>query len=486
MPAKILFLGFDGADPAVIDEMIADGDLPTLKHIRDASKVHAITNDPAMGAAQFWSSASIGAGPGHHGHYFYMQFKPDTYDIIPNHDSALPDITPFWNVLDRDGYRVGVVDWHRMMPKPMKNGFLIDNWLGHDPLSGPVFSPPSLKDECAKYFSGDPIAGGFACKPRETAEALNDYLFHLFNRIDVKASFCADQLRNSEWDLFIACFSDVHDVGHYFYNLYDPVHELYDHDLAAQVREPLRASYRRVDEQIAKIIDAAGSNAKLFAYGGPGMETFVSANGAMDEMIRRIDLGAGAPPTGAETAKNTYHSLVPKQLRWTLAPLARAVRRKVVVNDYAKRRFFAIPHNDNSGAVRINVKGREKHGIIERGAEFDAMVEEITEGLRTFKNAETGRPLVKRVICMSKLYDGPYIDHLPDLYVEWDRTDTPNDIRKVASEKYGEIEIALEGRCGDHNDTGFFWAPESAAAGPIARPEDVTAPIVEFVTGRAR
>ncbi|WP_395073926.1 hypothetical protein [Hyphococcus sp.] len=486
MPAKILFLGFDGADPALIDEMIAEGELPAFKHVRDSSCVHPITNDPAMGAAQFWTSASIGAGPGHHGHYFYMQFKPDTYDIITNHESSLPDITPFWNLLDRDGYRVGVVDWHRMMPKPMKNGLLIDNWLGHDPLTGAVFSPLSLRSECEKYFTGDPIAGGFACKPRETAEALNDYLFHLFNRIDVKASFCTDQMRNSDWDLFITCFSDVHDVGHYFYNLCDPVHELYDHDLAAQVREPLRTCYRRLDAQIAKLIDAAGPDAKLFAYGGPGMETFVSANGAMDEMTRRIDLGVGAPLTAAETAKQKYHSLIPKELRWTLTPLARAVRRKVIVNDYAKRRFFAVPHNDNSGAVRINVKGREKHGIVARGAEFDLVVEEITEGVLTFKNADTGKPLVKRVVCVPHLYDGPYIDHLPDLYIEWNRADTPNDMRKITSEKFGDIEFSHTGRTGDHNDTGFFWSPEDAPPQSISRPEEITAPVVASVTGAAK
>lgn len=485
MPAKVLFLGLDGADPGLMDEMMNAGELPTFKAVRDASRAHSVINDPAMGAAQFWTSASIGAGPGHHGHYFYMQFKPDTYDIIPNHDSTLPEITPFWNVLDRQGYKVGVIDWHRMMPKPMTNGFIIDNWLGHDPLSGPVFSPSTMEEVCANYFKGDPIAGGFACKPRESAAALNDYLHHLFNRVEIKANFCADQLRSANWDLFIACFSDAHDVGHYFYNLCDPVHELYDHDLASQVKEPLRACYRRIDEQVARLIEEAGPEARVFAYGGPGMEAFVSANGAMDEMIRRIDLGVGAPLSAAENAKKSYHSLIPKELRWTLAPLARAVRRTVAASDFSRRRFFAIPHNDNSGAVRVNVKGREKFGIVERGAEFDAVINEIAEGVKSFRNAETGRPLVKRVVCVPQLYDGPYIDHLPDLYVEWDRTDTPNDIRKIISDRFGEIEIAHSGRSGDHNDTGFFWEPQGSASREIRRPEDVTAPVVDYVTASA-
>ncbi len=481
MSAKTLFLGFDGADPAYMDAMIAEGELPAFKQIRDNSAVHNITNDPAMGAAQFWSSASIGAGPAHHGHYFYMQFKPDTYDVVPNHDSSLPEITPFWNVLDAEGYRVAVIDWHRMLPAPMSHGILTDNWLGHDPLTAPVWSPKSIEAECAKYFSGDPIAGGFACRPRETAEALNHYLFHLFNRIDAKAAFCADQLKSSNWDLFIGCFSEAHDVGHYFYHLCDPAHEYYDAEIAALVKDPLRECYRRLDVNIAKMIDAAGTNANVFAYGGPGMETFISANGAMDEMIRRIDLGVGAPLSTAETAKKTYHSLIPKRLRWALAPLARAVRRKVAVSDFVKRRFFSIPYNDNAGAVRINVKGREKHGVIERGAEYDAAVAHIISAAKTFRNADTGRPLIKRAYCVPHVYDGPYIDHLPDIYLEWDRTDTPHDIRKIVSDQYGEIDINEDHRSGDHNDTGFFWAPPAMTNRPLERPEEITAPVVAAV-----
>ncbi len=481
MPAKTLFLGFDGADPAFIDAMIAEGDLPAFKQIRDQSGIHNIVNDPGMGAAQFWNSASIGAGPAHHGHYFYMQFKPDTYDIIPNHNSSLPDITPFWNVLDAEGFRVAVIDWHRVSPKPMNNGLLIDNWLGHDPLTPTVWFPQSYQAECAKYFTGDPIAGGFASRPRETPEELNDYLFHLLKRIDAKASFCVDQMHSRDWDLFIGCFSEVHDVGHYFFHLCDPSHEHYDASLAVAVKNPLRNCYRRLDANIAKLIDAAGSDATLFAYGGPGMEKFISANGAMDEMIRRIDLGVGAPLSTAEAAKKTYHSLMPKRLRWALAPLARAVRRKVSVSDFAKRRFFAIPYNDNAGAVRINVKGREKFGVIEPGAEYDAVVQEIIDAAMTFKNADTGRRLVKQAICVPHLYDGPYIDHLPDIYLEWDRTGAPRDIRRVASEKYGEIEITSIHRTGDHNDTGFFWAPAGMTDQPLRRPDEVTAPVIAAV-----
>lgn len=487
MSAKILYFGFDGADPAFVDAMIADGELPTFKRLRDAAAVHPIRNDDAMGAAHFWASASIGAGAGYHAHYFYMQFKSDTYDILPNHESSLPDITPFWNTLDEEGHRIAVIDWHRMQPKPLKNGILIDNWLGHDPLTDTLYFPPSLKEETAKYFKGDPLAGGFACRPRETPDAMADYLFHQLNRIDAKTNLCTDQLKDKDWDLFFVCFSDIHDVGHHYYHIEDETNALFDPVIAEKVKNPMKQCYRKIDAAMAKIIDAAGPETHVFVLGGPGMEALVSANNAMEEMMRRIDLGVGAPLSAVETAQKGYRALIPKKLRWALAPLARAVRRNVSKHDYATRRFFAVPHNDNAGAVRINLKGREKYGVVEPGAEYDAIVKEIEDAVATFKNPDTGRPVVKRVVRIREQFEGPNIELLPDLYLEWDRVGAPRNFAKVVSDAYGDIEVPPSLRTGDHNPLGFFWAPPEAASGTLSRPEDVAEPVAQAVreAGRA-
>lgn len=481
MAAKTLFFGFDGADHKYMDAMMAEGELPAFRRLKAASRVFNFENDPGMGAANFWNAASVGAGPGHHGHYFYMQFKPDTYDVTPNHDSSVPDIKPFWNMLDEEGYRVGVIDWHRLQPKPMKNGILIDNWLGHDPLTEAIFYPESLAEDAQRYFQGDIAAGGFACRKRETSDEFNAYLNALLKRIETKAAFCAEKLEQADWDLFIACFSEAHDVGHYYYHVDNPDHERYDPAIAKQVREPLNKCYRALDKAVGAVMDAAGADARICIYGGPGMEMLVSANGALDEMLRRIDLGVGAPRSGSEIARHSYRSWVPEKLRWRLAPLARAVRRRVANHDYARRRFFAVPNNDNAGAVRINVKGREKYGVVERGAAYDAVVREITDALATFKNPDTGRALVKRVVCAAKEFDGPHLDVLPDLLIEWDRTGAPRNFSKIVSDKYGEIEITDVIRTGDHDLSGFYWAPAEYDGAPINRPGHVAEPVVRAV-----
>ncbi|WP_425407770.1 hypothetical protein [Hyphococcus sp.] len=483
MAAKTLFFGFDGADHSYMDAMMAEGELPAMARLKASSRVFHFENDAAMGASNFWNAASIGAGPGHHGHYFYMQFKPNTYDIVPNHESSLPDITHFWNTLDREGYRVGVVDWHRLIAKPMKNGILLDNWLGHDPLTQTIYFPQTIAADAQKYFNGDAAAGGFACRKRETAEELKDYLGLILKRIEVKADFIAEQLRKQNWDLFIACFAEAHDVGHYYYHLDDPNHERYDAALARAVREPLRECYRRLDRAVDLLVNAAGPDANIFNLGGPGMEMLVSANHAMEEMMRRIDLGVGAPLSGAEAARETYRSIIPQKLRWKLGPLARAIRKRFANHEYARRRFFAIPHNDNSGAVRINVKGREKHGVIARGPAYKAVVQEIRDALATFKNADTGLPLVKRVVETSREFPGPYAELLPDLLVEWNREGAPRNFRKIVSDQYGEIDVADNLRTGDHNPDSFYWAPASYSGPPVTLPQHVAETVMKAVKG---
>lgn len=480
MAVKTVVLGLDGADHDFIGAMIAEGELPNFRRLRSAGAAHEIENDPGQGNVQFWTGAAIGAGPGWHGHYFYLQFDPKTYDIVMDYDIGLPEVTPFWETLDKEGYRAAVVDWYEMPVKPLKNGVVIHRWFAHEPLTHTEFHPPEMAEVAARYAASDPIAEGFASQPREGAEALTEFFDRLLSRIDIKASFYADQIRETDWDLYVACFSEAHNAGHYYIQLEDETHALHDPQLADELRHPLRRCYRELDKGIGKVLDAAGPDANIFMVGGPSMGKFISANSALGEIARRVDLGWNAPRSGAETAKETYHSLIPQGLRRRLAPLARLVRRKVASSDYKHRRFFAVPHNDNAGAIRINMKGREKYGVVSRGAEYDAVVKEIAEGVSSFKNPETGRSIVGRVVDVAREFDGPHRDLLPDVFIEWDRTGTHGDFTHLASEKFGEVSLPRQTRTGDHGPTGYFWAPHSNLASP-ERPACVTDHILRAV-----
>lgn len=481
MAARTLIIGLDGADRRFIDRLIAEGELPHFKALKERSATFEFENDPGQGNVQFWTSAAIGENPAHHGHYFYMQFDPDSYAIISEPHFHLPEVVPFWKQLDGEGYRGAVVDWYEMPVTPLSHGEVIHRWFAEEPLTKTVFHPETLGDIAARYAESDPIAEGYASRPRRSAAERQEFLDRVFSRIDIKGSFFTDHLRDKDYDFYIACLSEAHNVGHYYMDVEDDLHGLHDATLAAAIGKPLRECYRRIDKVLGAVISAAGDEANVFLLGGPGMEEFISANGAIDEMIRRVDVGYEAPLTTADTAKETYHSLIPASLRGHLRPFAQWGRRLLARNAYRDRRFFAVPHNDNAGAVRINLKGREKFGTVAPGNEYQSVIEEIREGVSSFINPATGRSIVKRIVDTSNEFDGPYRDMLPDVFIEWDRTDTHGDFRTLVSELFGEVTVARHARPGDHSPFGFLWAPPSFSETAISRPRDVAAPMLAAI-----
>ncbi len=68
---------------------------------------------------------------------------------------------------------------------------------------------------------------------------------------------------------------------------------------------------------------------------------------------------------------------------------------------------------------------------------------------------ETGKPVVNRVIRTAEYYSGDYLDHFPDLLVEWNEEDP---IPAVFSEKIGKVPVSFwTPRTGHHRLGGMFF-----------------------------
>jgi predicted AlkP superfamily phosphohydrolase/phosphomutase len=142
--------------------------------------------------------------------------------------------------------------------------------------------------------------------------------------------------------------------------------------------------------------------------------------------------------------------MIPDRLALELA--ARLELRGVQWN---RTKAFMMP-NDDAGYVRVNLRGRERDGIVEP-ADLEALLDGITHGLLTFHNHD-GSAAIKRIWRVSELgYAGPYQHHLPDLVVQWnDESVTP--LMGIRSAHFGDIPSPGwgTGRTGCH--TGDAWA----------------------------
>ena len=105
-------------------------------------------------------------------------------------------------------------------------------------------------------------------------------------------------------------------------------------------------------------------------------------------------------------------TLLPGKLRLELKSqfpaLITSLRRSMDGPDlgpWCRARAFAVPSNNMTGAIRINLKGREPEGVVEPGAEYEALRREIADALTVLENPETGRPAVQWVARVEELYE---------------------------------------------------------------------------------
>ena len=119
-----------------------------------------------------------------------------------------------------------------------------------------------------------------------------------------------------------------------------------------------------------------------------------------------------------------------------------------------RRCAFAMPLNEESGAIRINLRGREPDGVVEPGEEYQALAEELRDALLELRDTESGISLVSEVLFTRDLVpeatDNPKI---PDIFIKWNRTKRMD---AVQSERLGRIEMDFwPARSGDHHVDGL-------------------------------
>ncbi len=69
----------------------------------------------------------------------------------------------------------------------------------------------------------------------------------------------------------------------------------------------------------------------------------------------------------------------------------------------------------------INLRGRERAGIVQPGAEADALIKELKARLLMVRDPKNDIPVITRMDRASEVYQGPYADKGPDLLVGYNR-----------------------------------------------------------------
>jgi predicted AlkP superfamily phosphohydrolase/phosphomutase len=466
MPARVLFLGADALDRDLVLRWAGDGTLPVFRRLLANAAWGSTENPPGLYVGAVWPSFWTCVSPAHHTRYCHEQLRPGTYrfDKIFPHDL---EGRPFWDAISSAGRRVAIIDVPKTHVSKNLNGWHVVDWGTHDAdYDGPVTWPETLAADLVAKYGRDEIGN---CNVHGRAEDHAGLRDQLLARIARKEQLIIDALDAGPWDAMIAVFSDPHCVGHQCWHLHDVTHPRYDADLAARIGNPIRDVYVAIDTAIGRIIEHAGEGTEVIVLGSHGTRSHYDATFMLDKILQRIEKPDRVPVSTARstsTAARMWMRL-PRGVRQLLSPFKAAGKAKLDTSPLAGRRYFAIPNNDVHGAIRLNIAGREPSGRVTRD-QMDAVCKSLERDLLALVNVDTGEPVVRRVWRVDEVYQGPNMDRLPDLIVEWNR-DAP--ISRVHSEKTGMIDGSYrKSRTGDHSEEGFFLvAGPGAVVGPVSR-----------------
>jgi len=482
---RVIVLALDAASPKLLREWAHDGTLPNLRRLMERGLTGDIKGLDGFYIGSTWPSLYTGVNPGRHGFHYQTQMVPGTYCLRRVADGEPTRTKPFWHALSDAGRRVAVLDVPLSKLDPGINGLQIVEWGVHDALYGFGAVPSSIERRIIERYG--PHQVGSACDAaRGCAADYDEFTRRLVQSIDAKSRLTADVLALESWDFLIQVFSESHCVGHQCWHLHDPSHPAYDPASVGTVGDPVKRVYQALDAAVGRVADS-NQDATLIVMSAHGMTHWYGATFLLRDVL--LALGVAVPiPAGhvpnerlgavSSLARRAWHGL-PGQARHWLAPLRDSLQRPAPAAepmlthglDPARSQCFPISNGLGTGGIRLNIAGREPLGLLQPGCDVEAMISALTEDLLSLTDADSGWPLVDRVVRADECCDGPALEVLPDLVIEWSRE------RPVGSTRLGGGQGALVrvrhprldviegangyGRSGEHEPDGLF-----VAAGP--------------------
>lgn len=463
---RIIAVGLEAADPTLLEKWCGEGRLPNLSRLISEGSYRKLHSCTAVASGSTWPSITTGVSPDKHGMGFYhRQIRTGTYRIVKKYaDEIHADY--FWKHSSAAGRRIALFDVPATHPLEAFNGIQIIGW-GAEALNWKQCSAPAnWLTEIVRRFGRHPLDGWYQGSTDSLAEsrALSGRLREGSRARTRIARWLQDQ---EPWDLLMVVYPETHWAGHYFFRLLDKSNPRYDPDIERECGGAMLDVYREIDAGIGEFTRAQpGSTVLVFSNTGMGCN--YSGRHLVPAILRRLGM-AGARGSVGESGRDWGTYAIQTVELLVSAKNIERVRRlvpeklwdkytRIFLNfgsDWRHSRAFALP-SDYTGAIRVNLKGREPRGTVEPGEEYDRLCEELSREFLSLRNPATGQSAVSEVIKLRERYGGPCLDELPDLVVQWEGTQP---IDALCSDRVGRVAgILPDNRSGAHKIHGFLIA----------------------------
>jgi predicted AlkP superfamily phosphohydrolase/phosphomutase len=276
------------------------------------------------------------------------------------------------------------------------------NTLDIDPAAPPFWQPITSPPEYSKKLSaGNSFETyGWACMtmPFKDGEISPETLLE-----DIEFTFkwrealTMQQLERDDWQLFMSIFSTPDRVQHMLYQFYDTEHPLYNAEEAnremqffgetIKLSEAIPAIFKQVDRVVGRVLDEVFEEGDVMMMcADHGFQTFrhqVNINNMLE------DIGFLTLKDGVKKSDN-------------VGPSSYA--------DWQNTRAYAM----GLGFIYLNMRGREKYGIV-KPEDKQAVMDELQAAMLDWRDPATGEPVLDAVYQVDEIHSGEFLDKESDL-----------------------------------------------------------------------
>ncbi len=182
-------------------------------------------------------------------------------------------------------------------------------------------------------------------------------------------------------------FGSIDQLQHMFWRTMDPLHPAYDP--ASPFKLVIHDAYSEMDEVLGNVLTKVDSQTTLIVISDHGFSPFYRAF-SLNTWLKN----------------NAYVSLS----NFSEGELLNNV-------DWSNTRAYGL----GFAGLYLNLKGREKGGIVEAGEPREMLLKELTDKLLAIRDPQNGEPVILRVFRTDKEYTGPWKEEAPDLIIGYNR-----------------------------------------------------------------
>jgi predicted AlkP superfamily phosphohydrolase/phosphomutase len=412
-------IGIDGGTEAVL--RASDGRCPNIAALRREGAACALRSTIPPITAAAWASMVTGWNPGRHGMYDFRTLDIERYTRLwaSGHSAAFSEGQQFvnsrrwagaavWDLIGERG-RVAILSVPMTYPAWEVNGRLVAGFPLPDYTRNHTY-PSELAD------SIPPLLAGADTLRRLSDEELASYCLHL---IEEQRRIVLQWVASGEFDLVVAVFQSTDFAQHRLWKYLG----LNGHPL----RDALLDMYGAIDKVVGEVralLGEGGTVALVSDHGfGPHPHTFVRTDAVLrDAGLLTVSPGRSAAGLGSGAGLLRRAPRVRRALRLALNKLPERVGTWFAEQytgagqfDWSRTLAFRLPLYAPAEGVVVNLAGRQSRGVVQPGAEYESVRDDVIAALVELREPNTGMPVVQWARRREEVFRGPYTEEAPDV-----------------------------------------------------------------------